>query len=163
MQGACCCKQATRREERRRKRQSGRERERERGQRADPNPKTLPAHKEIPIRYKRFLTSGLPNQDTYATNCIWNLKETQSSGTTLRPRERPERAFRKPSVRFISHSIGQEREKQPPSAEEVPLVSWCGVIPKLIPRQTISHIEKDDKKNMNKEPEEKGQHFPLYN
>ena len=163
MQGACSCKQATRRGERRRDRADEREREREktRGQTRTPNP--IPIHKEIPIRYKRFANSGLPTQDTHATNCILSRKETRSSGTTLRPRERPKRAFWRPSVRFIQLSIGQEREKQQPAAEEVTLVSCCGVSPKLSPRQTISNMGKSDKRNVKKEPEEKGQHFPLSN
>ena len=62
---------------------------------------------------------------------------------------------------FLELCIGQGRGKQPPVAEEFNLVSCCGVTPTLVLRQTISNLKKRDNGIQKKDPEEKGQHFPL--
>ena len=70
MQGACSCKQATRREEKEEEtEQTEREREREkaRGQIRTQTPYQY--RRKTPIIYKRLSTSDLPPQDTSATNC----------------------------------------------------------------------------------------------
>ena len=88
-----------REEEREKKRQSRPERERKaKGQTRTPNPYQY-IRKDHKIQ--RYSTSYLPTQYTNSTNCILSRKETRSSGTTLRAREQPKKAFWRPSAIFL--------------------------------------------------------------
>ena len=135
--------------------------EKERDQRADPNKKPIPIHKEIPIRYRKYTNHPPTSQGINANICILSRKGTPSSGTTLRPRERAEKTVWKTARKIYVTLCKPRKRKTTTNGRRSDSCELVRCYPETHPQTTYFRVEKKEKNNLKKEPEEKGQHFPL--